>query len=250
MLWKCSSNMVLIWKQTKNFVTSVLWEKHRQNFGTRTSRPNIVGEPINADVCGPETETSVGGTRCYAFFKDDYSKYHRLVFTIKSEVAFCLWKFLQEVKTAGHVTKVLLSDNGKEFNYAVVQKVLEEYSIMHRLTMTYTLEQNGATEQENRTIVESAHSLICAGGLPKELWAESCNTAIYLLNHTGPTPVEEDAFGTMDWIICNSWSLACFWDGMLSAHSQTEKAQVGPKEYLGSTGRIYGCKGWLLSWDA
>ena len=28
MLWKCSSNMALIWKQTKNFVTVVLWEKH------------------------------------------------------------------------------------------------------------------------------------------------------------------------------------------------------------------------------
>jgi len=28
MLWKCSSNMVLMWKQTKNFVTVALWEKH------------------------------------------------------------------------------------------------------------------------------------------------------------------------------------------------------------------------------
>jgi len=33
----------------------------------------------------------------------------------KSEVADCLRKFLKEVKTAGHVTKVLLSDGGKEF---------------------------------------------------------------------------------------------------------------------------------------
>jgi hypothetical protein len=32
------------------------------------------------------------------------------------------------------------------------------------------------------------------------------------------------------WILSNSWSFACFWDRMLCAHSQTEKAQVGPKE--------------------
>ena len=28
MLWKCWSNMALMWKQTKNFVTGVLWERH------------------------------------------------------------------------------------------------------------------------------------------------------------------------------------------------------------------------------
>jgi hypothetical protein len=44
------------------------------------------------------------------------------------------------MKTAGHVTKVLLSDGGKEFNCAVVQKVFEEYGITHRLGMPYALE--------------------------------------------------------------------------------------------------------------
>jgi hypothetical protein len=48
------------------------------------------------------------------------------------------------MKTPGHVTNVLLSDGGKEFNCEVVQKVLEEYGIKHRLTMSYTLKQNRA----------------------------------------------------------------------------------------------------------
>jgi hypothetical protein len=56
--------------------------------------------------------------------------------------------------------------------------------------MPYTPEQNGATEQENRTNVESTRSMLHASGLPKELWAEACNTAVYTLNRTGPTPVE------------------------------------------------------------
>ena len=110
-----------------------LGRSHCQSFGTRTSRPSIVGEQINADVCGPVTERSVGGARYYVCFKDDYSKFRRVFITTKSEVADCLRKFLKEVKTAGHVTKVLLSDGGKEINCEAVQKVLEEHGITHRL---------------------------------------------------------------------------------------------------------------------
>jgi transposase InsO family protein len=89
--------------------------------------------------------------------------------TTKGEVAECLQKFLKEVKTAGHVTNVLLLDGGKEFTCEAVRKVLEEHDVTHLLTIPYTPEQNGAAEQENRTIVESALSMRHASGLPKKL---------------------------------------------------------------------------------
>ena len=57
-----------------------LGKAHRQSFGTRTNRPSTVGEQINADVCGPMTETSAGGARFYVCFKDDYSKFRRVFF--------------------------------------------------------------------------------------------------------------------------------------------------------------------------
>jgi len=38
-----------------------LGKAHRRSLGTRTNRPSTVGEQINADVCGPMTETSAGG---------------------------------------------------------------------------------------------------------------------------------------------------------------------------------------------
>ena len=135
--------------------------------------------------------TSVGGARYYVCFKYDYLKFHHVfIISTKGEVADCIRQFLKELKTAGHVTKVLLSDGGKEFNCEAVQKELEEHSITHRLTMPYTPEQNGAAEQETHTTVESSHSLLHSGGLPKEQWAEACNTVVYILNRTGPTPVE------------------------------------------------------------
>jgi hypothetical protein len=74
----------------------VLVKAHRQSFGTRTSQPSIVAEQINADVCSPMTESSVGGARYYVCFKDDYSKFRHVFFiTTKSEVADCLRKFLK-----------------------------------------------------------------------------------------------------------------------------------------------------------
>jgi len=54
----------------------------------------------------------------------------------------------------------------------------------------HTPEQNGAAEQVKRAVVESARFLLHNSGLPKELWAEVCNTAVYVLNRTGPKSVE------------------------------------------------------------
>ena len=107
--------------------------------------------------------------------------------------------------------------------------------------MSYTPKQNGAAEEENHTIVESALSMLTPVDCRKNCGLEACNNVVYVLHCTEPIPVEsKDAFGTVDWIICNSWSLGCFWDKMLCAHSQTEKAQVVLKEYIGLTGQIYG----------
>ena len=46
----------------KEFCDScALGKAHRQSFGTWTSQTSIAGEQINANVCGPMTERSMGG---------------------------------------------------------------------------------------------------------------------------------------------------------------------------------------------
>ena len=105
--------------------------------------------------------------------------------------------------------------------------------LMHPLTMPYTPKQNGAAEQENHTIVESvesACSVLHTSGLPKEMWAEACNTAVYILNCTGPTPVEGKAPLELWTGSYATVGHLCVFGTMLCAHSQTEKAQVGPEE--------------------
>lgn len=49
-------------------------------------------------------------------------------------------------------------------------------------TAPHTPQQNGRAERANRTIFESARTMLKAKELPKWLWAEAVNTAVYILN--------------------------------------------------------------------
>ena len=162
---------------------------HRLPFGTRekTTKP---GERIHTDVCGP-FEESMSGFRYFVLFKDDWTKFRTIYFIKeKSEVAEKLSQFIAETKTTGHLIKELLSDNGKEFDNREVRRILQKEGINHRLTMPYTPEQNGTSERENRTVVETGRAIMHAhGNIQQSLWAEMIRTANYILNRTGPSSV-------------------------------------------------------------
>ncbi|KAL0902482.1 hypothetical protein ABMA27_000340 [Loxostege sticticalis] len=169
----------------------IFGKSHRKPFGTR-ERATAPGELIHADVCGPFTD-SVAKNKYFVLFKDDFSSY-RMVYFIKqkSEVKDKLLQMLEEAKTAGHVVKTLLTDNGGEFANEAVLGILQCRGIKHRMTMPYTPEQNGCSERENRTLVEAARSIMYARDeMPNVLWAELINTAAYVLNRTGPTRVDD-----------------------------------------------------------
>ena len=165
---------------------------HRLKFGTR-ERATAPGELIHADVCGPFEMPSAKGYRYFVLFKDDFTRYRYIFFLKdKSEVAAKLEQMLAETKTIGHTVKEFLSDNGLEFNNDSVRQILSRYGIRHRLVCPYTAQQNGCAERDNRTIVETARTLLYAhDGLPKLLWAEMVNTAAYILNRTGVSSVDK-----------------------------------------------------------
>ncbi|KAM3964295.1 uncharacterized protein ACR2FA_001787 [Aphomia sociella] len=168
----------------------IFGKTHRQKFGVR-DKATKPGERIHSDVCGP-FPSSFSKLRYFVLFKDEYTR-HRFVYFLrnKSEVHEKLEQFLAEAKVAGHIIKELLSDNGGEFDNAKVRKILLDCGIKQRLTMPYTPEQNGCSERENRTIVECARAMMHAHEeLPQKLWAVLVNTAVYILNRTGPTSVD------------------------------------------------------------
>lgn len=168
----------------------VFGKSHRHKFGERP-KATKPGELISTDVCGP-FPYSISKCRYYVLFKDSYTKYRWIYFLRhKSEVHACLKDFLAEAKTCGHVVQELLSDNGGEFDNGQVRSTLRQSGIRQRFTMPFTPEQNGGTERENRTVVEMTRAIMHAHDeIPKGLWAEISKASVYILNRTGPTPVD------------------------------------------------------------
>ncbi len=106
-------------------------------------------------------------------------------------------QYVQRIKVEfGNPVVTLRSDNGGEYIGKIFESWLLENGIRHETTVTYTPEQNGVAERINRTILESARSMMHFASLPLSLWAEACNTAVYLLNRAatksvdGKTPFE------------------------------------------------------------
>lgn len=173
-------------------VGCVLGKQHRATYKSRPERATEVGELISTDVCGPMQVPSLGGKRYYVLFKDDFSKYRHVYFIKeKSEVPEKAKHFIEFAKTNGHVIKTILSDGGKEYDNSTYKELLANNGIIFRKTAPYTPQQNGGAERENRTIMESARSMVEAKNLTPRLWAEAVDTAVYVLNRSGPTPVDK-----------------------------------------------------------
>lgn len=164
----------------------------RLPFHSREIRAESPGQIVHADVCGPIPEASIGGSRYFVTFKDDFTKYRQVYFLKeKSDVKEVTKKYLQEAKTTGHTIKQLMTDGGTEFVNNEMKAVLSTHGVQHRVTMPYSPQQNGAAERENRILIEAARSMLHAKNIDKRLWAEAVHTAAYVLNRTAPTGVDD-----------------------------------------------------------
>lgn len=136
-------------------------KQHRDTFKLRQQRAIEPGELIHADLCGPMECNLLGGAKYFA---------------IKTQ-------FERPVKR-------FQCDGGREFDNQDVRKLFKENGVQFIITNPYTPEQNGCAERTNRTVVETARTMLLAKNLPKLLWAEAVNTAVYVFNRTGPSGVE------------------------------------------------------------
>lgn len=146
-------------------------------------------ELVHTDVCGPMQNNSIGGSRYFVSFIDDYSRYAHVFFVSnKSDVfsVFQEYKAAVENKT-GHRIKTLRSDRGGEYMSNEFSDYLKSNGIQHQVTVRCTPEQNGVSERYNRTVCESARAMIIDAQLPKSFWAEAVSTAVYVRNRLPTT---------------------------------------------------------------
>ena len=107
----------------------------------------------------------------------------------KSDTPRALEKFLADtapygkVKVLiGEIVKTLRSDNGGEYTSKEFDMFCTKKGISREFTNPYCPEQNGVAERFNRTMIESARSMLYHSKLPLKFWAEAVSTAVYIRN--------------------------------------------------------------------
>lgn len=165
-------------------------KQHRLPFHGKKDRATRVREIIYTDVCGPMEVESLGRKLYFVAFKDDFSSFREIHFIReKSEVFEKLKLFCAAIENQFKMNiKEIHSDGGKEYDNKLVTAFLNSKGIKYSMNAPYTPEQNGVAERENRIILEAARSMLYSNSnLPSFLWAEAMNTAVHVINRTGPT---------------------------------------------------------------
>jgi Integrase core domain len=153
---------------------------------------------VHADICGPMEVPSIGGSKYFLLFEDDYTRMCFIYFIKTKDQVFEKFKLFKNLveNQKGTKIKTFRTDGGGEFCNKELDSYLESMGIVHQTTNPYTPQQNGMLERMNRTVTEKARCLLFDSKLDKFFWAEACNTAVYLRNRTiaagldGKTPYE------------------------------------------------------------
>ena len=75
---------------------------------------------------------------------------------------------------------MLCSDNGGEYLSKEFRSYLRSRGIHQELTVPHSPQQNGVAERMNRTLTESARSMMAHVKLSDKYWAEAVACAAYL----------------------------------------------------------------------
>ena len=105
-------------------------------FNNNESISNSIFELIHSNVWGPSPVVSIGGSRYFVVFIDDYSRYS-WIFPMKSrsEILPIYSNFAKMVETQfSKRIKTFRSDNALEYTQYAFQALLHSYGTVHHLT--------------------------------------------------------------------------------------------------------------------
>lgn len=166
----------------------------RLPFPQSTSRSQEVLELVHTDLCGPMENLSLGKASYYLLFVDDFSRMCTVYFLRSKDETLMYFKQYKKFveNQQSKKIKILRSDNGGEFCSAKMTDYLKQCGILHQKTNSYTPEQNGLCERNNRSIVEKARCLLYDSKFEKFLWAEAVNTAVYIKNRSPASSLDQN----------------------------------------------------------
>ena len=137
-------------------------------FNTSESISIDIFDLIHSNIWGPSFVSSIGGSRYFVIFDDDYSRYS-WIFNMKhrSELLQIYSNFAKMVVTQfSKCIKIFRSDNALEYTQYAFQAVLHSYGTVHQLTCPSTSQQNGRAKRKLRHILDTVHALLLSTKVP------------------------------------------------------------------------------------
>jgi transposase InsO family protein len=133
-----------------------LGKQTRQPFSKKRERTDTVGEELSADVVGPISPASLGGSRYFLTVVDTASRYAWIrILKVKSQAEDELKKVVNQVENKlERKVKRIITDGGGEFVNQSMAQWLGDKGISHLITTRNTPQNNGTAERMNRTIME------------------------------------------------------------------------------------------------
>ncbi|WKA04900.1 hypothetical protein VitviT2T_022897 [Vitis vinifera] len=153
-------------------------------FNNSESISKSIFELIHSDVWGPSPVASIGGSRYFVVFIDDYSRYS-WIFPMKSrsEILSIYSNFAKMIETQfSKRIKTFRSDNALEYTQHAFQALLHSYGTIHHLTCPGTSQQNGRAERKLRHILDTIRALLLSTKIPAPFWGEASLHAVHAIN--------------------------------------------------------------------
>ncbi|GJT89210.1 retrovirus-related pol polyprotein from transposon TNT 1-94 [Tanacetum coccineum] len=84
----------------------------------------------------------------------------------------------------GVKVKQIRTDNGTEFRNHELESFCDERGISQNFSSPYTPKQNGVNEKKNRTLIETAITMLNGSALSKHFWTKAVKIACYTQNRS------------------------------------------------------------------
>ncbi|GJR07655.1 retrovirus-related pol polyprotein from transposon TNT 1-94 [Tanacetum coccineum] len=177
----------LIYSKDKPCSSCEKGKHHRASFETKqTSFIKKCLHLLHMDLFGPITPRSINHDKYTLVIVDEYSRYTWVYFLKKkSQAPQTIMSFIKSVENQNDIkVKQLRTDNGTEFRNSTLVNFCDEKGISQNFSSPYTPEQNGVAERKNRTLIESARTMLSGSIFSKQYWTEAVATACYTQNRS------------------------------------------------------------------
>ena len=205
-------------KDNFDYTSCQLGKQLALSFNNSESISNSIFELIHSDVWGPSPVASIGGSRYFVVFIDNYSCYS-WIFPMKShfEILPIYNNFAKMVETQfSKRIKTFHSDNAFEYTQYAFQALLHSYGIVYYLTCPGTSQQNGRAERKLCHILDTVRALLLSTKVPATFWGEAALHAVHAINRIpsyvihNQTPYEHLFGSPPDYHHLRSFGSACF----------------------------------------